>query len=152
MERLTFTIEEAANELGISRNLAYQLARKGELPGVRKLGGRYLVSKHALEAFFAGTGQTPKPLVIEAPEPRPKAKPKQPYTETRADNVIAALCAQHGTEDIKALPITPMDLIGIPRVGARVWQAVALRLHCAGHPAFPGPAWRYGGVSLREAF
>ena len=49
---LTFTVEEAAELLGIGRSLAYELARSGELPGCRKLGGRYIVSRAALLAFL----------------------------------------------------------------------------------------------------
>ena len=53
--RLTLTIREAADQLGISRNLAYSLARKGELPGVIKLGDkRLVVSKIQLENLIRG--------------------------------------------------------------------------------------------------
>jgi excisionase family DNA binding protein len=45
---------EAANIIGISRRMAYELARKGELPGVRKLGSRYVVSKKLLEDWLQG--------------------------------------------------------------------------------------------------
>ena len=41
-ERMGITIPAAASALGISRTLAYQLARSGELPTVR-LGVRRLV-------------------------------------------------------------------------------------------------------------
>ena len=47
MEKLTLTIEEAAKILGISRGLAYQAARTGELPTIR-FGRRFLVPRHAL--------------------------------------------------------------------------------------------------------
>ena len=53
-EPRTLTVEEAARELGIGRDLAYRLARQGELPGVRRLGSRYLVSRDALERYLAG--------------------------------------------------------------------------------------------------
>jgi excisionase family DNA binding protein len=48
----TVTVEEAAKILGIGRSLAYDLAQSGELPGARKLGGRYIVSRAALLAFL----------------------------------------------------------------------------------------------------
>jgi excisionase family DNA binding protein len=48
----TVTIEEAAKILGIGRSLAYGLAQLGELPGCRKLGGRYIVSRAGLLAFL----------------------------------------------------------------------------------------------------
>ena len=54
-ERLTLKIKEAAAMLGISKNLAYDLARRGELPGVIKLGQkRLVVSKLAIERLLQG--------------------------------------------------------------------------------------------------
>ena len=54
-ERLTLTIAEAAAMLGISRNLAYELARRGELPGIIKLGQkRLVVSRRAIERLLQG--------------------------------------------------------------------------------------------------
>ena len=53
-DRLTLTVEEAAHLLGISRGLAYELARSGRLPVVR-LGRRLLVPKVALERMLAQT-------------------------------------------------------------------------------------------------
>jgi len=50
----TVSVETAAKELGIGRSLAYELARKGELPGVIRLGGRYLVSRARLEKVLNG--------------------------------------------------------------------------------------------------
>jgi|WetSurMetagenome_2_1015567.scaffolds.fasta_scaffold05447_3 excisionase family DNA binding protein len=46
--RLTVSVEAAGKILGISRGSAYQAARNGELPGVLRIGGRYLVSVAAL--------------------------------------------------------------------------------------------------------
>ncbi len=52
-ERWTLTITEAAAILGISRNLAYELAKRGELPGVIKLGQkRLVVSRQAIERLL----------------------------------------------------------------------------------------------------
>lgn len=45
--RLTMTVEEAAVALGISRALAYEAARRGEIPVVR-IGRRMLVPRAAL--------------------------------------------------------------------------------------------------------
>ncbi len=48
-EKLTYSIPEVGKMLGISRNLAYELARRGELPGVIHLGEkRMVVSKSAI--------------------------------------------------------------------------------------------------------
>ena len=56
-ERLCFSIPEAARMLGISRGLAYELARSGQIP-VLRLGKRLLVPKIALERML---GQTETP-------------------------------------------------------------------------------------------
>jgi excisionase family DNA binding protein len=54
-ERATLTVKEAAAMLGISKNTAYMLARRGELPGVIRLGDkRLVVSKVQLEALLQG--------------------------------------------------------------------------------------------------
>lgn len=53
-QRRTVTVPEAARELGISRAKAYELARLGELPGVIKLGHRYVVSRTALDRVLDG--------------------------------------------------------------------------------------------------
>ena len=50
-ERLTLTVEQAAQLLGISRGLAYALAGCGKLPVVR-LGRRLLVPRRALERML----------------------------------------------------------------------------------------------------
>ncbi len=50
-QRLTYDILEAARVLGISRNLAYEMAKTGALP-VIKCGKRLLVPKKALERML----------------------------------------------------------------------------------------------------
>lgn len=51
-ERLCLSVPEAAALLGVSRNLAYQMARQGQLP-VIKFGRRLLVPKAALEKMLS---------------------------------------------------------------------------------------------------
>lgn len=46
-DRLTYTVDEAADLLGISRSLAYELVRLGELPSLR-LGRRILIPRRAV--------------------------------------------------------------------------------------------------------
>ena len=54
-EKLTLSVSEAADMLGISRNLAYDLARRGELPGIIKLGQkRLVVSRMAILKLLQG--------------------------------------------------------------------------------------------------
>jgi excisionase family DNA binding protein len=47
-EKLTFTVEEAGKLLGISRALAYEMARQGKLPTLR-FGKRLVVPKKAVQ-------------------------------------------------------------------------------------------------------
>ena len=49
----TLTIAEAAAELGVSRNTAYEAARKGQLPTIR-IGRLLLVPRAALERMLSG--------------------------------------------------------------------------------------------------
>ena len=57
-QKMTLSISEVAETLGISRNLAYELAAKGELPGLIRLGEKRVVcSKLAIDRLLQGTGQ-----------------------------------------------------------------------------------------------
>ena len=51
-ERLALSVEEAAALLGISRDLAYDLVARGDLPSAR-LGRRLVVPRRALEETLA---------------------------------------------------------------------------------------------------
>lgn len=51
-KRLVFTVEEAAQLLGISRSFAYEAVQRGDIPSMR-IGRRILVPKAALERFLA---------------------------------------------------------------------------------------------------
>jgi len=48
------SIREAAELIGISDDLAYDLAHRGELPGAVQLGRRWLVSRIRLMASIHG--------------------------------------------------------------------------------------------------
>jgi excisionase family DNA binding protein len=50
-ERKTVNIDGAARELGLSRNAAYEAARRGEIPTIR-IGRRLLVPRAALDAML----------------------------------------------------------------------------------------------------
>jgi len=50
-ERLTMTVEEAAEILGISRALAYSLVARQELPSL-KLGRRVVIPRQALDRLL----------------------------------------------------------------------------------------------------
>lgn len=53
---LVVSVEEAAELLGISRGLAYELVRRGELPALR-LGRRLVVPRRRLFALIDGDEQ-----------------------------------------------------------------------------------------------
>jgi len=56
-KKLTITVEEAGRILGISRGLAYQMAREGRIPTIR-FGKRLVVPRWAIEHLL----QEPQPV------------------------------------------------------------------------------------------
>jgi excisionase family DNA binding protein len=52
VERLAYSIPEAARALGISRTYAYELAQQGTLP-TKRLGNRVVVPRGALERLLS---------------------------------------------------------------------------------------------------
>ncbi len=52
------SIPQVAELLGISKDLAYDLARRGELPGAFQLGRRWMVSLVRLRGAVHGEGGT----------------------------------------------------------------------------------------------
>ena len=54
--RLTYTVAEAGELLGISRGSAYEAAKTGDIP-VLKIGGRLLVPKAVLDRMLAQAGE-----------------------------------------------------------------------------------------------
>ena len=55
-KRLCITVPEAAGMLGISRNFAYELVKRRELP-VLKFGKRLLIPRVALEKMLEKGGE-----------------------------------------------------------------------------------------------
>ena len=49
---LTYTVEEAARALGISRGLAYEMVREGRLPALRLGQRRLIIPRAALEGLL----------------------------------------------------------------------------------------------------
>ena len=49
----TQTIDEAASELGIGRNQAYEAVRRGDIPAIR-IGKRWLVLREPLKRMLGG--------------------------------------------------------------------------------------------------
>lgn len=52
--RKALTVDEAAYELGISRNVAYTAVRNGEIPSIR-IGKRIIIPRAAFERMLEGT-------------------------------------------------------------------------------------------------
>jgi excisionase family DNA binding protein len=50
-QRMALTVEEAAAQLGVSRSLAYELVRSGDLPHIR-VGNLVRVPRLALERWI----------------------------------------------------------------------------------------------------
>jgi excisionase family DNA binding protein len=64
-DRVTLTIVEAAQRLGISRTLAYELARRDEFPvRVVRLGRRLVVPEPALMRLLAGATDSESPSFV----------------------------------------------------------------------------------------
>ena len=55
--RLTYTVQEAAELLGISRSAAYECVHRGEIP-VLTLGRRLLVTRATLESMLGVLPET----------------------------------------------------------------------------------------------
>jgi excisionase family DNA binding protein len=51
MSRLTYTVPEAAEMLGISRSSAYECVKRGELPAIA-LGRRIVITRSTLEQLL----------------------------------------------------------------------------------------------------
>lgn len=51
MDRITFSVTEAAEVLGVSRSFMYQLVKENRIPSF-KLGNRRLIPKESLEAWI----------------------------------------------------------------------------------------------------
>lgn len=56
IERQTLSVEEAGRVLGVGRSLAYELARRGEIPAIR-LGNRLVVPRVRLEQLLHGASE-----------------------------------------------------------------------------------------------
>jgi excisionase family DNA binding protein len=123
LERLTYSVEEAAVLLGISRGKAYESIRSGRLKATR-LGRRFVVSANALEALL-GEGEAPAGAadvlnqveivghLTRAPEERP----------TRTGNRMVTLrMAVHGPDperrvfiDVVAFGDLVDDVVGLAK-------------------------------------
>lgn len=64
MERLTHTVAEVAQLLGISRTSAYECVRRGEIPAVM-LGHRLVISRLAIDRLLATPTNTPATSPVE---------------------------------------------------------------------------------------
>jgi excisionase family DNA binding protein len=63
--RLVFTVDEARQLLGLSRELAYAAVRSGEIPSIR-IGRRLLIPRRALMAMLDQSGSPAGPPDLAA--------------------------------------------------------------------------------------
>lgn len=87
MERLTYTVTEVAEALGISRSKAYTLVAEGSIAVVPLPGRRKLVARATLERLLDGTRspttEQPDPTTNHQPTPHQPPNPNtQPPTTT----------------------------------------------------------------------
>ena len=68
-ERMTISVVEAGARLGIGRDLSYQLARTGQLPGALRLGRLWRVSRPVLERAIVEGWQ---PVAAGEPATQPR--------------------------------------------------------------------------------
>ncbi len=68
MERLTYTIDEAAALMGIGRSTAYEAAHTGQLPTIR-IGRRLLVSRKGLDLLLAQGFEAGQGRIGTLPQP-----------------------------------------------------------------------------------
>ena len=79
-DRLILTVEEAAGLLGISRGLAYEAVRTGQIPSI-SIGRRRLVARAALERLLDQHETGPALDTEPVSEPYPPADNEQDQTD-----------------------------------------------------------------------
>ena len=61
VEKLVYTVEEAAQLLGISRATAYNLVAQGKLPAIRISERRLIIPKLAIANLLSEAGKSGRP-------------------------------------------------------------------------------------------
>ena len=56
-ERATYSVDEVAHLLGLSRGLAYQCVRQGQIPAIR-VGRRWMVPRKVFQEWLESSCQT----------------------------------------------------------------------------------------------
>ncbi len=89
-ERQTYTVDQAAALLCISRNSAYKAVRRGEIPTI-KIGRRLLVPRAALERMLAGEASVASQGVITAGRAQhaPRVRPPSILDDARHRILVA---------------------------------------------------------------
>jgi excisionase family DNA binding protein len=73
MERLTYTVDEVAEILGLSRAKTYDLVARGEIPTVPIPGRRRLIARLTLHRLLETPSTAPTTHEDPAPGPDPRA-------------------------------------------------------------------------------
>jgi excisionase family DNA binding protein len=61
MERATYTAREAREIIGMGETAFYQACDQGQIPGARKIGGKWVISRAMLDEWLAPRQQTVDP-------------------------------------------------------------------------------------------
>jgi excisionase family DNA binding protein len=83
-DRVTLTVDEAAQLLGISRTLAFQAVRNGDIPAIR-IRRRILVPVAQLNDLLLGSASANRPTVEAAAPSRPGPLRRRSPTNARSD-------------------------------------------------------------------
>tara|TARA_R100000306_G_C4326478_1_gene117943 strand:- start:464 stop:682 length:219 start_codon:yes stop_codon:yes gene_type:complete len=59
-KKRTFTIPELSQEYGLSESLLYKLARKNDLVGCRRMGGRFVIDRKTFTEWLKAGGKHKK--------------------------------------------------------------------------------------------
>lgn len=90
-ERMTVTVKEAADLLGVSRSLAYEMVAAGTLPSLR-LGRRIVVPRAALLRMLNGDQPAKRrPALAPSPDGTTAGLASEPDTDRSAREWVAAL-------------------------------------------------------------
>ena len=72
MERLTYTVDEVAEILGLSRAKTYDLVARGEIPTVPIPGRRRLIARLTLQRLLEAGAPSTATAINEAPQSDPR--------------------------------------------------------------------------------
>jgi excisionase family DNA binding protein len=99
MERLTYTVTEVAQALGISRSKAYTLVAEGAIAVVPLPGRRKLVARATLDRLLGTSDASIQPITTSSqPNPTTRAYPTESDTPTDSPRTRQRVTPTQGTQ------------------------------------------------------